>query len=46
MNAETARKNWEVENNITLVDPTQDQIYYYDAQQDKDIVAQKPWKAE
>lgn len=46
MDAETARKNWEIENNITTVDPTLDQIYFYDAQLDKDTVAQKPWKNE
>jgi COP9 signalosome complex subunit 5 len=46
MDAETARKNWEIENNVTLVDPTQDQIYYYDAALDKETVAQKPWKQE
>ncbi|KAI7887452.1 Mov34-domain-containing protein [Lichtheimia hyalospora FSU 10163] len=44
MDAETARKNWELENNITTVDPTQDQIYYYDAQKNKDALEQRPWK--
>jgi hypothetical protein len=46
MDAATAQKNWELENNITTVDPTLDHIYYYDAVQDKENVAQKPWKAE
>lgn len=46
MDAGTAQKNWEVENNITTVDPAQDQIYFYDAAQDKENVAQKPWKNE
>lgn len=44
MDAETARKNWELENNIVTVDPAQDQIYYYDAQKNKDALEQKPWK--
>lgn len=46
MDSGTAQKNWELENNITTVDPSQDQIYYYDAQQDKENVALKPWKNE
>lgn len=46
MDAGTAQKNWQVENNIAIVDPTQDQIYFYDAPQDKENVAQKPWKNE
>lgn len=46
MDAETARKNWEIENNVTTIDPAQDQVYFYDAQQDKEIVGQKPWKNE
>lgn len=46
MDAGTAQKNWELENNIATVDPVQDQIYYYDATQDKENVAMKPWKAE
>ncbi|KAI9033875.1 JAB1/Mov34/MPN/PAD-1 ubiquitin protease-domain-containing protein [Phycomyces nitens] len=44
MDAENARKNWELENNIQTVDPTKDQIYYYDAKLDKENVAQQPWK--
>jgi COP9 signalosome complex subunit 5 len=46
MDAGTAQKNWELENNIATVDPAQDQIYYYDAIQDKENVAAKPWKNE
>lgn len=46
MDAATAQKNWELENSITTVDPTLDQIYYYDVAQDRENVAQKPWKAE
>ncbi|ORY91919.1 JAB1/Mov34/MPN/PAD-1 ubiquitin protease-domain-containing protein [Syncephalastrum racemosum] len=41
---EAARKNWELENNITTVDPSQDQIYYYDADKSKAAIAQQPWK--
>lgn len=46
MDAGIAQKNWEIENNISTVDPAQDQIYFYDAAQDKENVALKPWKAE
>lgn len=46
MDAETARKNWELENNIVLVDPSQDQIYRYDAEEHKAAVAKQPWKSE
>lgn len=44
MEASTAQKNWELENNIQTVDPANDKIYFYDAAQDKEVVAQKPWK--
>lgn len=46
MEASTSQKNWELENNIITVDPAQDQVYFYDAAQDKENVAQKPWKNE
>lgn len=46
MDAATARKNWELENNVTTVDPEQDRIYFYDAELDKLNVAQKLWKNE
>lgn len=46
MEASTSQKNWELENNIVTVDPSQDQVYFYDAAQDKENVAQKPWKNE
>ncbi|CAO3672263.1 unnamed protein product [Rhizopus stolonifer] len=44
MDSETAQKNWELENNIITVDPIEDKIYFYDAEQDKQNVAQRPWK--
>ena len=44
MDSEIAQKNWELENNIVTVDPTQDQIYYYDADKNKEALAQQPWK--
>ncbi|KAF1797556.1 JAB1/Mov34/MPN/PAD-1 ubiquitin protease-domain-containing protein [Mucor lusitanicus] len=44
MDASTSQKNWELENNVVTVDPVQDQVYFYDAAQDKENVAQKPWK--
>ncbi|KAL1927127.1 hypothetical protein VTP01DRAFT_5090 [Rhizomucor pusillus] len=46
MDAETARKNWELENNIVSVDPSQDQIYRYDAEEHKAAVAKQPWKSD
>ncbi|KAI9321873.1 JAB1/Mov34/MPN/PAD-1 ubiquitin protease-domain-containing protein [Dichotomocladium elegans] len=45
MDAEIARKNWELENNITTVDPAQDQIYYFDDTKNKEALAQQPWKS-
>ncbi|KAI9271468.1 JAB1/Mov34/MPN/PAD-1 ubiquitin protease-domain-containing protein [Phascolomyces articulosus] len=45
MDAETAQKNWELENNIVTVDPAQDQIYYYDVDKNKEALAQQPWKS-
>ncbi|EIE80444.1 hypothetical protein RO3G_05149 [Rhizopus delemar RA 99-880] len=44
MDASIALKNWELENNITTVDPEEDKIYFYDSEQDKQNVAEKPWK--
>lgn len=46
MDAGTAQKNWELENNVATVDPAQDHVYFYDAVQDKENVALKPWKNE
>ncbi|KAF7732853.1 COP9 signalosome complex subunit 5 [Apophysomyces ossiformis] len=46
MDAEIARKNWELENNIQTVDSTQDAIYYYDVEKNKESVAQQPWKTD
>ncbi|KAI9271453.1 JAB1/Mov34/MPN/PAD-1 ubiquitin protease-domain-containing protein [Sporodiniella umbellata] len=46
MDAETARKNWELENSIVTVDPEEDKIYFYDADEDKQAVAKKPWLAD
>jgi hypothetical protein len=41
-----AQKNWELENNITTLDPEQDSLYYYDADQQRTIGSQQPWKSE
>jgi hypothetical protein len=41
-----AQKNWELENNITTLDPQQDSLYYYDADQQRTIASQQPWKSE
>ncbi|KAI8069922.1 JAB1/Mov34/MPN/PAD-1 ubiquitin protease-domain-containing protein [Gongronella butleri] len=42
MDAQVALQNWQLENNITSVD-NQDQLYFYDAEQDKEQVNKKPW---
>lgn len=41
-----AQKNWELENNITTVDPDQDSLYFYDADQQRAIGSERPWKSE
>lgn len=46
MDAETARKTWELENNIVTVDPSRDQIYQFDTDQNREALAQQPWKSE
>ncbi|ODA79747.1 hypothetical protein RJ55_05341 [Drechmeria coniospora] len=40
---DTARKLWELDNNVQLVDPTQDALYYYDAEAQQAAAAAKPW---
>ncbi|GAO45813.1 putative JUN kinase activator protein [Saitoella complicata NRRL Y-17804] len=42
MDAETARKTWEIENNIKA--ESQDALYRYDADEQKRQLAEKPWK--
>ncbi|KAL7268294.1 COP9 signalosome catalytic subunit rri1 [Rhizina undulata] len=39
----SAKKQFEFENNITLVEPTKDGIYAYDAAEQKAITDKKPW---
>lgn len=42
-----AQKNWELENDITTVNPDQDSLYFYDADQQRAIGSeQQPWKSE
>ncbi|KAG2176320.1 hypothetical protein INT43_005554, partial [Umbelopsis isabellina] len=41
-----AQKNWELENNITTVDPGQDSLYFYDADQQRAIGSERPWKSD
>ncbi|KAM3588933.1 COP9 signalosome catalytic subunit rri1 [Umbelopsis sp. WA50703] len=41
-----AQKNWELENNITTVDPDQDSLYFYDAAQQRAIGSERPWKSD
>lgn len=42
---ESAFKTWELENNLTLVDPYKDALYNYDADEQKVIGEAKPWKS-
>lgn len=39
-----AYKTWELDNNVTLVDPHRDALYTYDTVEQKLIGDQKPWK--
>lgn len=41
-----AQKNWELENDITTVNPDQDSLYFYDADQQRTIGSEQPWKSE
>ncbi|KAJ2960743.1 hypothetical protein NQZ79_g3988 [Umbelopsis isabellina] len=41
-----AQKNWELENNIITVDPDQDSLYFYDADQQRAIGSERPWKSD
>lgn len=41
-----AQKNWELENNIITIDPDQDSLYFYDADQQRAIGSERPWKSE
>ncbi|SAM04713.1 hypothetical protein [Absidia glauca] len=45
MDAQIALKNWTLENNVVSID-NHDQLYYYDAEQDKQEVNKKPWKTD
>ncbi|KAH7000213.1 JAB1/Mov34/MPN/PAD-1 ubiquitin protease-domain-containing protein [Ilyonectria destructans] len=40
---ETARKSWELDNNVQLIDPKRDALYNYDAEAQKTIANAKPW---
>ncbi|KHJ34882.1 putative cop9 signalosome complex subunit 5 [Erysiphe necator] len=43
---ETAFKNWELENNVKLVDPHRDALYAYDTEEQKAISNANPWKTD
>ncbi|KAH6724180.1 JAB1/Mov34/MPN/PAD-1 ubiquitin protease-domain-containing protein [Leptodontidium sp. MPI-SDFR-AT-0119] len=43
---DTARKTWELDNNVQLVDPHRDALYTYDAAEQKAIGDAKPWKTD
>ena len=45
MDAGTARKTWELANNMESV-ASHDDIYKYDKKQQQDILAAKPWERE
>ncbi|RDA83467.1 hypothetical protein CP532_6070 [Ophiocordyceps camponoti-leonardi (nom. inval.)] len=36
-------RSWEIDNNVRLVDPKRDALYDYDAQEQKAVVAARPW---
>lgn len=42
---ETAFKSWESENNVSLVDPHRDALYSYDADEQRKITNEKPWRS-
>ena len=46
MSSTMARKTWEIENNIALVDPARDFMYGYDKTGQKAIRDAQPWKQE
>ncbi|XP_017102985.1 COP9 signalosome complex subunit 5 isoform X1 [Drosophila bipectinata] len=43
MDADTAQKTWELENNIQTL-PSCDEIFRYDAEQQRQIIDAKPWE--
>ena len=46
MSVAAAQKTWELQNGVSIVDPTKDFIYGYDAEEQKAILAAQPWKKE
>ncbi|KAI9148030.1 COP9 signalosome complex subunit 5 [Paramyrothecium foliicola] len=42
-NMETARKAWELDNNVQLIDPKRDALYNYDADAQRQIANARPW---
>ncbi|KAF3930597.1 hypothetical protein ABW19_dt0204747 [Dactylella cylindrospora] len=44
MSSELARKTWELENKVTLVDPVKDFIYGFDEEEQRTVHDLKPWK--
>ncbi|KAK0125416.1 COP9 signalosome catalytic subunit rri1 [Cadophora gregata] len=43
---DTARKTWELDNNVELVDPHRDNLYTYDSAEQKALGDAKPWKTD
>merc|ERR1712230_319469 len=43
---DTARKTWELDNNVELVDAHRDALYTYDTAEQKAINDAKPWKTD
>lgn len=43
---DSAFKNWEIENNVKLVDPHRDALYTFDPDEQKAIGDAKPWKSD
>ena len=46
MSAEAARKTWELENKVAIVDAKRDAIYSYDKKEQTAISDAKPWTHE
>jgi hypothetical protein len=46
MDADIARKNFELANNVVEVDPQQDHIYRYDRQEHSAQLEGRPWTKE
>jgi hypothetical protein len=46
MSSSLARKTWEMENRVAVVDPVKDYIYGYDSEEQKKALNAARWKEE